>query len=82
MWRSCKKPPIPFLRVEVRDIHGRLYLGFYAGHKCWLQTEGHEVIKDPDVWRFIKADSMLEKAFKFKMFQRDLAKARGCYGES
>lgn len=75
MWISCSKPPLPFLRVEVKDTSGRLYLGFYSGHKCWLQTDGHDVIKDPDKWRFIKPDSVLEKAFNFKIKSRNLAKA-------
>lgn len=70
MWRSCKKPPLRYIRVEIRDIHGRLYLGFYSGNGCWLQTDGHEVIKEPDVWRWVKPDSVLEQAFRFKLMQR------------
>ena len=75
MWISCKKPPLPFLRVEIKDDRERIYLGFYVGFKCWLETDGHEVIKNPKYWRFIKKDSELDKAFRFKMNQRVWAKA-------
>ena len=70
MWRSCKKPPLPYLRVEIKDINERLYLGFYAGKGCWLQTDGHDIIRDPEFWRFIKPGSELERAFKYKISQR------------
>lgn len=75
MWRSCDNPPFPYKRVEIKDIHGRIYLGFYALNKCWLTTEGHEVIQDPDMWRYIKADSILERAFQYKIYERNLAKS-------
>jgi len=77
MWVSCKKPPLPFLRVEIKDINERMYLGFYAGFGCWLETDGHEVIKNPNVWRHIKSDSILEKEFKYKISQRALVKECG-----
>ena len=70
MWISCKKPPLPFIRVEIKDTSERIHLGFYIGFKCWLETDGHEVIKNPEYWRYIKKDSTLDKAFRFKMAQR------------
>lgn len=75
MWQSCKKPPLPFLRVEIKDVDEHIHLGFYIGFKCWLETDGHEVIKNPEYWRFIKKDSSLDKAFRFKMNQRIWAKS-------
>lgn len=74
MWKPCTKPPLPFRRVEVKDMSGRIYLGFYAGRKCWLETDGHYVIKNPALWRKIEGNSSLEDAFKFKLAQRVLLK--------
>ncbi len=74
MWQSCDRPPVPFVRVEIRDPNGRLYLGFYSGHQCWLETDGHNVIKNPSMWRYINGDSALEREYKFKIQERNTTK--------
>lgn len=75
MWQSCSKPPFPFIRVEVKDMSGRIYLGFYALHKTWLETDGHYVIKNPDVWRKIEGDSILDREFRLKIRERNWARS-------
>lgn len=77
MWISCKTPPFPYKRVEIKDVNGRIYLGFYALHGCWLETDGHAVIKDPDMWRYIKRRSILLEEFLDKISQRNCVKAMG-----
>ena len=73
MWQSCDKPPLPFIRVEIKDTAGRIYLGFYALHKTWLETDGHYVIKNPNMWRKIDGGSILDKEFRFKTKEKMLS---------
>lgn len=70
MWKSCSKPPLPFRRVEIKDTSGRIYLGFYALCNTWLETDGHYVIKNPDMWRKIEGDSLLDREYRFKVKEK------------
>ena len=69
-WCTCKKPPLPFIRVEIKDKMGRLYLGYYALRDLWLTTEGHYPIKYPEYWRWIPRESFLDNDFRRRIRDR------------
>lgn len=53
-WNSCtKNPPAPFVRTEIKDKNNNTFIGYYANFGLFLKTEGHAVIKEPNVWRYV-----------------------------
>lgn len=71
MWQSCKTPPSPYIRVEIKGNKGNKYLGFYAGFGNYLESYKHNIIKDAKWWRYPSPDSMLVKNFMEKLMNED-----------
>ena len=70
MWVSCQKPPLPYIRLEIKDSRGRIYLGYYTIWGEYLMTEGHYVIRDARYWRRVPKDSGLNESFLQKLRER------------
>ncbi len=67
MWQSCKTPPTPFVRVEIKAEKGKRYLGYYTGFGVYLESYEHKVISKPKWWRYPPTESVLVKEFLAKL---------------
>lgn len=69
-WCTCEYPPFPYMRIEIKDKLGRIYLGYYALNNTWLTTDGHYPIQYPYKWRWVPKDSVLDMEFRRKVRER------------
>lgn len=54
-WKSCKNdPPLPYIRIEIKDKKNKKYIGFYTTDKVYLTSVGKEIIKQPKYWRYLR----------------------------
>lgn len=78
MWNDCLlNPPQAFERVEIKTIKGGRYLGYYSGHKVYLDSYEHQPIKQPRYWRYPPEGSVLISKFMQKIAENLVPKPQG-----